>query len=64
MKLTGNFRFRSEKKCFRAENLVLQVEETGIEYDYCGGFVDSYKSIRWRDAKTEDLLDPILKDKF
>ena len=53
-KLTGKRRFRSERKWGR-ERLILQVEETGRDYDYAGGYVHGVDFTRWRDARTEDL---------
>lgn len=61
-KLTGNTRYRSERK-WGKERLILQVEEAGTHYDYCSGFVDSWKYTSWRDATTEDLTTFNFKDK-
>jgi hypothetical protein len=53
-KLTGRRRFRSVRKWGR-EHLVLQVEEEYSDADYAGGFIHTFKGIRWRDATTKDL---------
>lgn len=51
---TGRRRFRVEKK-WGQQRLVLQIEETGHEIDFFGGYVDRQHVTRWRDAKVEDL---------
>ena len=55
MKLTGETRYRSGWR----GKLILQVEETGIQYENCGAYVDSARVRYWRDAKVDDLSDLI-----
>lgn len=50
-KPTGKIRFRPT---WNGKALV-QIEVEGCECQYLGGFVDCYKSVRWRDAKIEEL---------
>lgn len=55
MKLTGRTRYRHAKPMFGRPLLVLQVEETGYEFDHAGGYIDSRAVTRWRDATLEDV---------
>jgi hypothetical protein len=55
MKLTGRKRYRIEKPLFRKPRLVLQLEETGRETEFLGGYIEHYTVNRWRDATVEDL---------
>lgn len=51
MKLTGKTRYRSGWR----GKLILQVEETSVQLENCGAYVDIARVRYWRDAKTEDL---------
>jgi len=54
-KLTGRTRYRTQRRLFGRETLVLQVEEYGLTHEYAGGAVDCRWVNRWRDATTADL---------
>lgn len=56
MKPTGRKRYRVEKPFLRKPRLVLQIEETGRETEFCGGYIGHYTVTEWRDATVEDLL--------
>lgn len=59
-KLTGRTRYRAERRLFRGERLILQVEERGLVDEYVGGHVDCRWVNRWRDATTADLTEKAL----
>ena len=54
-KPTGKIRYRSERRFFGGERLVLQIEEECSEMEMLGPFPDRVTWRRWRDAKTTDL---------
>ena len=55
MQLTGKTRWRSQRRFFGREELVLQVEWAGTEVRWNGYYADSEDASYWRDARSEDI---------
>ncbi len=57
MKLTGRWRYRHQRRWFRYDELVLQVEVERIE-DFGDAYIgpDHRLVYSWRDAQLEDLV--------
>lgn len=57
MQFTGKRRYRIEKRLFKEDSVVLQVEVIKA-FDYsCGGVIDIERKATWVDAKPEWLLE-------
>jgi hypothetical protein len=55
VKLTGKIQYRLQTGCFKKPKLILQVQETGHEVEYFGGYLETQHVTRYRDATVEDL---------
>jgi hypothetical protein len=52
---TGRRRFRVQRRIFRDDVVVLQVEYHGLSTTWCAGQIDSEWITYWRDARVADL---------